>query len=445
MSLKRAAVELHYVGQTVALPAAGGRLRTEQAPSWQEGARGDCRGPHTLTPLAADDLRAPLGRRADARRIRNVRPDWCTLAGPGGAVPAPAVNRVAADPPGETLRHAVKGRFLIGTAVSSRRLDDPGLAALVTQQFDCLTAENELKPRNLHPQPGRFNFAAADRVVDFARRHGMKAVGHTLCWHSQTPAWMFRGPDGNPLPRDEALRNLKEHIDAVVGHFKGRVVGWDVVNEAISDANDEYLRDTPARRAIGDDYIAQAFEFAHAADPDAELYYNDYGNEYPGKREKTVRLIRGSRPEGVRLDAVGMQAHFRLGDADSPDRLGQAIAAYGAEGVHVVLSELDVDVLPRRTRGADLAVRERGGADPYRGGLPPDVAEAQARFYGRIFRAVLKHPGVVSRVTFWGAHDGTSWLNFYPVGFRTNHPLLWDRALKPKPALGAVLDALAMP
>jgi endo-1,4-beta-xylanase len=339
----------------------------------------------------------------------------------------------------------VGGRFLIGAAVSPRRLDDPKLAELVAQQFDCLTAENEFKPGSLHPQPERFNFAAADRIVEFAQRHDMKVVGHTLCWHSQTPAWMFRGSDGKPLPREEALRNLKSHIAAVVGHYKGKVIGWDVVNEAISDARGEYLRDTPAHRAIGDDYIVKAFEFAHAADPGAELYYNDYANETAEKREKTVRLIRELKAKGVRIDAVGIQAHFRLNDAGAPERLDQAIAGYGSEGVHVMLSEMDVDVLPRRTRGADVAVREQSGADPYRSGLPREVADAQAGFYGRVFRVVLKHPGVVTRVTFWGTHDGASWLNFYPVAFRTNHPLLWDRALKPKPALGAVLDALTMP
>jgi endo-1,4-beta-xylanase len=327
----------------------------------------------------------------------------------------------------------------------SRHFDNPGLAALVAEQFDCLTAENEFKPKSLHPQPGQFNFAAADRIVDFAQRHRMKVIGHTLCWHSQSPAWMFRGPDGRSLPRGEALRNLKDHIDTVLGHFKGKVVGWDVVNEAISDAKDEYLRDTPARRAIGDDYIIKAFEFAHAADPDAELYYNDYGNEHAEKCEKTIRLVRELRAGGVRLDAVGIQSHLRLDDPDGPDRLDRAIAAYAAEGVKVMISELDVDVLPRRVRGADVAARERSGADPYRRSLPPEVAEAQARFYGRIFRVVLKHPGVVTRITFWGTHDGTSWLNFWPVARRTNHPLLWDRDLEPKPALGAVLDALATP
>lgn len=147
----------------------------------------------------------------------------------------------------------------------------------------------------------------------------------------------------------------------------------------------------------------------------------------------------------MRLDGVGLQCHMRLADPDSPDRLDRAIAAYEAEGVKVMLTDLDVDVLPRRARGADVAARERGGADPYRDGLPPEVAEAQARFYSQLFRALLKHRGAVTRVTFWGPHDGASWLNFWPVAGRTNHPLLWDRDLKPKPSFDAVLDALETP
>ncbi len=336
-----------------------------------------------------------------------------------------------------TLRHAVNGRFLIGTAVMTRQLDNPRLADLIAQQFSCLTGENEFKPQSLQPRPGQFNFAAADKIVDFAQHYDMKVVGHNLCWHSQTPAWMFRGEDGKPLSRDDALKNLKAHIDGVVGHFKGKVVGWDVVNEAISDAGDDYLRDTPARRAIGDDFILKAFDFAHAADPDAELYYNDYSNENPGKLKKTIRLIRELKDKGAHLDAIGMQCHFRLEDADAPDRLDKAISAYADEGVKVMITELDVDVLPRRGRGAD--------ADPYAKGLPADVAEAQARYYKRIFEVVLKHPKVVTRVTTWGTQDGASWLNGGFGGRRTNYPLLFDRDLKPKPAFKAVLDALAAP
>jgi endo-1,4-beta-xylanase len=356
----------------------------------------------------------------------------------------------APPPAGTPLREAVKGRFLIGAAVSSRQLRDPKLAGLIAEQFDCLTADNEFKPMSLQPRPGEFRFDGADRIVAFAEQHGMKVVGHTLCWHSQSPRWLFQGPDGTPLPRDEALKNLEAHITAVAGHFRGKVVGWDVVNEAISDAPGgagRHLRDTPALRAIGDDYIVKAFEFARKADPDAELYYNDYGNENPGKLERTIRLVRDLKSAGVRLDAVGIQAHLRLDDKDALDRLDRAIAAYAAEGVKVVLSEVDVDVLPRRTRGADIATREQreAGSNPYASGLPPEVAEAQARFYGRMFEVVRKHPGVVSRVTFWGSHDGTSWLDFYPVRGRTNHPLLWDRNQRPKPALRAVLDVLERP
>ncbi len=347
--------------------------------------------------------------------------------------------------PTTTLRGAAGDRFLIGTAVMSRQLDDPKFSVLVASQFDCLTGENEFKPISVHPRPGVFRFEAADRIVAFAQAHQMKVVGHTLCWHSQSPAWLFQGPDRKPLPREEAIRNLKEHIDTVVGHFKGKVIGWDVVNEAISDAKNSYLRESPARRAIGDDFILKAFEMAHAADPGAELYYNDYNDETAEKLTKTIRLVRELKAGGARIDAVGIQGHYRLDDAGAPDRLDRAIAAYAAEGVKVMITELDVDVLPRRGRGADVGAREQTGANPYQDRFPAEIAEAQARYYARIFRAVQKHPGTVTRVTFWGTHDGATWLNNWPVPRRTNHPLLFDRELKPKPALGAVLEVLSKP
>jgi endo-1,4-beta-xylanase len=344
-----------------------------------------------------------------------------------------------------SLREAAKGRFLVGAAVMSRQLDDPKVAELVARQFDCLTGENEFKPASVHPRPDQFRFEPADRIIDFAKKHDMKVVGHTLCWHSQSPAWMFRGDDGKPLSREAALANLKTHIDAVVGHFRGKVIGWDVVNEAISDSGETDLRDTPARRAIGDDFIEKAFELAHAADPDAELYYNDYSNDEPRKLEKTLRLIRALKAKGVRLDAVGMQSHLRVDDAEAPNRLEKAITAYSAEGVKVLITELDVDVLPRNVRGADVAARQQGGADPYKDGLPTEVAEKEARFYGQLFEVVLKNPGVVTRVTFWGTHDGASWLNNWPVARRTNYPLLFDRKLEPKPAFQSVIGVLSEP
>ncbi len=378
-----------------------------------------------------------------ARVRRPGRAAWLTVVLLGATLAT--AQEPAAPGPGagaQTLKQAAAGRFLIGAAVGTRSLDNPKLAELIAGQFDCLTAENEFKPASLRPRPGEFRFTAADRIADFAREHGQQLIGHTLCWHSQAPRWLFQDADGQPLPREQALANLKAHIDGVAGHFKGRVHGWDVVNEAISDQREGYLRHTPALRAIGTDYLVKAFEFAQAADPDAELYYNDYNVEQPEKLWKTVRLVRGLKAAGVRIDGVGIQGHFKLGDPGVAARLDRAIAALGAEGVKVMITELDVDVLPRATPGADVAAREAGGANPYVDGLPPEVARAQAELYGAIFAVVAKHPGVVTRVTFWGTHDGTSWLNGWPVRGRTNHPLLWDRSLAPKTALAAVLGAL---
>ncbi|HEX3868894.1 MAG TPA: endo-1,4-beta-xylanase [Pirellulales bacterium] len=345
-----------------------------------------------------------------------------------------------------TLRQAAGGKPLIGAALMSSQLEQPALAQLVAAQFDCITAENELKPQLTEPKPGRFHFADSDKLLVFAQAHGIKLIGHTLCWHQGTPSWMFQAPDGRPLTRDEALFNLKRHIDGVMGHYESQILGWDVVNEALSDNSGEYLRDTPARRAIGDDYIVQAFKLARAADPRAELYYNDYSTENPGKRANQIRLIRELKAAGCRIDAVGIQGHFMLKYLDTPAVLEEAIKAFAAEGVKVCISELDVDVLPRQTAGADIAAVEAGdGINPYADGLPAEVAAQQAAYYGRLFEVIARHRDVIERVSFWGTQDGASWLNDWPVRGRKNYPLLWDRDLKPKPALATVLRALAQP
>ena len=345
---------------------------------------------------------------------------------------------------GQSLREAAGGHPLIGAAAMSQQLEQPKLAELIAQQFDCLTPENELKPEATEPEPGEFNFEAGDKILAFTQAHGMKLIGHNLCWHSQTPAWMYKDDTGNPLPREKALANLKRHIDGVAGHYKGKVLGWDVVNEAISDTPGEYLRNSPARKAIGDDFIEQAFKFAQAADPNAELYYNDYSNENSEKREKTIRLIRDLKAHGCRIDAVGIQGHFMIKYPGTPSVVEDAIKAFAAEGVKVCITELDVDMLPRKTEGANISdIEKSAGADPYPNTLPPDMTAKQVDFYTRLFAVIERHRDVVERVTFWGTHDGTSWLNGFPVAGRTNHPLLWDRNLQPKPAFTAVLTALS--
>jgi endo-1,4-beta-xylanase len=372
------------------------------------------------------------------------QPVWSGLVALGAVVfgIAGLTRAEGAASEGKTLRQAAGDRLLIGAAIMSNHLDDPKLAQLIGEQFNCLTAENEMKPASLEGTKGQFTFDAADKIVAFAQAHDMKVIGHNLCWHAQTPAWMFADENKKPLSRDAALANLREHIDGVLSHYKGKVKGWDVVNEAIADS-EPYLRDTPARKAIGDDYVVQVFKIAHEADPDAELYYNDYNIEAGYKRPKALRLIKELKAAGCRVDGVGIQGHWLLDQLNFKE-IEDGIRAFSDLGVKVMITELDVDPLPRAKggrAGADVSATERGGLDPYKDRLPDDVQKKLAKAYGDLFRLFLKYPQV-TRVTFWGTHDGTSWLNNYPTRGRTNHPLLWDRQLQPKPAFDAVVEAL---
>ena len=339
----------------------------------------------------------------------------------------------------ETLRGAAGQRLLVGCAVASCDLNDPQLAALLAAHFSCLTPEYEFMPGHLVDDAGAYTFAPGDRVVAFAAQHHVPVFGHMLLWHFETRKWLFEDPAGRPLPRAQALANLQRHIATVLGHFKGRVKAWDVVNEALSDKDGEYLKDTPALRAIGPDYIEKAFAFAQAADPQAELYYNDYNSEQPAQLAKTIRLVRELRARGVRLDAVGIQGHWLLAWPPT-EMIERGIEALAATGVQVLITELDVDPLPRAASGADMAVAEKG-ADPYAHGLPAAVQAQLAARYGDIVAALLRQRAV-TMLCFWGPHDGRSWLNNFPVKGRTNHPLLFDRACQPKPAFDAVLKAL---
>ena len=259
----------------------------------------------------------------------------------------------------ETLREAAGNRLLVGCAVATVDLGNPKLVALVAEQFNCITPEYDFMPGHMVDDDGKFTFAAGDRVVAFAEAHHMPVFGHMLVWHFVTRKWLFEDRAGKPLPREKALANLKNYIDAVMGHYKGRIKAWNVVNEAISDKDGEYLKDTPALRAIGEDYLEQAFEFAHAADPKAELYYNDYNIEQSPKLEKTIRLVRSLQAKGVRIDAVGIQGHWLI-DWPPTDMIEKGIDALAATGVKVMITELDVDPLPRNASGADMAVAQEG-------------------------------------------------------------------------------------
>ncbi|MCU0797307.1 MAG: endo-1,4-beta-xylanase [Akkermansiaceae bacterium] len=345
-----------------------------------------------------------------------------------------------------SLRQAYRESFFIGVALGHSHVSGvrPAETELVTRHFNSITPENDMKWQSLQPRPGQFDFSLADAYADFSAKHGMKLIGHTLVWHSQTPDWVFRGPDGGPATRELLLDRMRGHILRVVGRYRGKVHGWDVVNEALADGGAEALRDSPWRRIIGDDFLDHAFRFAHEADPQAELYYNDYNLEDPLKRERCEALIRGMLARGVPIHGVGTQSHFNL-HYPSIDQVDETLRRFSALGIKVMVTELDVDVLPSHGPGgvADLSRKEKPGEglDPYRAGLPDDIQQALARRYAELFRVYRKHEKSLTRVTFWGLHDGQSWLNQYPIGGRTNHPLLFDRELHPKPACHAVLEA----
>lgn len=341
-----------------------------------------------------------------------------------------------------TLKEVFTNDFLIGAAVNPSHFSGTTNVEveIVVRQFNTLTPENALKWGNVHPRPDQYAFSQADRFADFGQKHAMVLIGHTLVWHSQTPRWVFEKEDGTPLTREALLERMHDHITTVVGRYKGRVRGWDVVNEALNE--DGTLRQSPWFRIIGEDYLVKAFQFAHEADPEAELYYNEYSLEGPRKREGMLTLVHKLKAAGVRLTGVGLQGHYGLEQPDAA-HIEETIQAIANQGLKVMITELDVNVLPTPgPGGADVSTRF--GADPklnpYTSGLPEELQRRLARRYAELFGLFLKHKGAVSRVTFWGVSDRSSWLNHYPIRGRTNYPLLFDRSGQPKAAFQAVVN-----
>jgi endo-1,4-beta-xylanase len=358
---------------------------------------------------------------------------------------APASATAARGPQGQGLKDAFRSAFLVGAALAPKQFEeqDAANAALVKREFNTISPENVLKWVVVHPQPDRYDFAPADKYVAFGERNNMFIIGHTLVWHSQVPSWVFQDAQGQPLTRDALLARMKDHIQTVVGRYKGRIKGWDVVNEALNE--DGTLRQTPWMKIIGPDYIAKAFEFAHEADPAAELYYNDYNLDYAAKRAGAVRLIKSLLDRGIPVHAIGSQEHLKLATPTAAE-VDSSIRAFAALGVKVNMTELDIDLLPQATRnsGADVSLRAgpAPNLNPYAAGLPDSMQLKLARRYEDLFRVYLANKDAIDRITFWGVADGDSWLNGWPVPGRTSYPLLFDRQLGKKPAYDAV-SALA--
>ena len=350
--------------------------------------------------------------------------------------------------PGDlTLREAFAGQFPVGVALDGFLPDDykPNELDLILRQFVTLTPANCMKVAHVQQVEGQFDFRLADAFVTFAARNQIKVCGHCLVWakDDRTPTWFYKDGD-KPASRDLLLQRMKTHIQTVAGRYRGKVLSWDVVNEALDDGAG-FIRPSSWLTITGEDFLASAFEFAHQTDPDAMLIYNDYNIEQPAKREKLLRLLAGLLEKKAPIHAVGIQGHYEI-DAVPYRDIEDTIIAIRRLGLKVLITELDIDVIPRSRWWADDGKRrdELARFNPFTNGCPAAVLERQAAQYGRLFQIFRSHADTIARVTFWDLHDGRSWLNNFPWR-RVNYPLLFDRAGAPKPAFDAVLSAARVP
>lgn len=321
-----------------------------------------------------------------------------------------------------SLKEVYQAYFPIGAAIEVVNVER--YSDLLKKHFNAMTLENSLKWPNIHPGKDDYRFEPADRLVDFAMSHGMRIHGHTLVWYAMgTPEWVYYAEDGAMASRELLLERMQEHIHTVVGRYKGKVAAWDVVNEAIENTdNGRQYHDGEYLQIIGPDYIKKAFQFAHEADPDALLFYNEYQIEFSIKRGKTLRMLKEFREEGIPIHGIGIQSHETL-DVPSLGELRDAIETFAALGLKIHISELDLSVYPYR----DTTCLYKG--------LTPELLERQAVRYGELFKVFREYRDVIYGVTFWGAADDHTWLDH---GIRRTWPFLFDDDLKPKPAFWSV-------
>jgi endo-1,4-beta-xylanase len=340
----------------------------------------------------------------------------------------------------EGLKDVFKDQFLVGAALNEGQVagQDPAALRLIKQHFNAIVAENCTKSEVIHPQKDVYNFAPTDALVKFGEDNDMAVIGHCLIWHSQLAKWFTVDDQGNPVSAKELKKRMKEHITTLVKRYKGRIHGWDVVNEAIVE--DGSYRQSPFYQILGEEFIPWAFKCAHKADPNVELYYNDYGMNVPGRRDSVVKLIRSLKKQGLRIDAVGMQAHMGM-DYPNFDEFEASINAFAAEGVKVMITEWDMSALPTVNQSANIADKAeyKASLNPYPDALPDSVSEVWNARMKRFFDLFVKHADVISRVNAWGVIDSNSWKNDFPVKGRKEYPLLFDRNYQPKPFVKELL------
>jgi endo-1,4-beta-xylanase len=316
-----------------------------------------------------------------------------------------------------------KSYFTMGVAIRPQSVSGPE-AELILKNFESVTAENAMKMGPIHPKENEFFWADADAIVDFAQTNKLKIRGHTLCWHNQTPSWLFKDAQGNDVNKEVLLKRLKDHITAVVSRYKGKIYAWDVVNEVIDDDDSKNFRESPWYKICGEEFVAKAFEYAHAADPNALLFYNDYNTESAGKRERIYKMLKGLLDKKIPIHGVGLQAHWSIFNPTEQE-LRQSIEKFSSLGLKIQFTELDVSVYQsehsRRERRADES-----------DSFTPEMEAKQIDQYKMVFKVFREYKDKITAVTFWNVSDKSSWLDNFPVRGRKNYPLLFDQNFRPK-------------
>jgi endo-1,4-beta-xylanase len=348
------------------------------------------------------------------------------------AVPAAqAQQKAPAATAAKGLKDYFKNYFPMGVAVAPRNLNGSE-SDFILQHFNSLTPENAMKMGPIHPLENTYNWRDADSIVNYAQRHGLRVRGHNLCWHEQTPRWMFTDSTGKQVTKAVLLKRLRDHIFTVVNRYKGKIYAWDVVNEAIDDNPDNFLRNSLWYQICGEDFIVKAFEYAHEADPKAVLFYNDYNTERPEKMERMYRLMKKLVDAKVPVHAVGLQAHWSLWEPTAAE-LRNTIQKFASLGLKVQITELDLSIYPWEKERRALRPGEKGE-------LTPELEQKQIAKYKEVFDIMRQYKGTVTGVTFWNISDRYTWLDDYPVRGRKNFPLLFDANLKPKKAYYEVVN-----
>ena len=330
------------------------------------------------------------------------------------------------DPTG--YKDTYKDYFTVGVAVNIRNVTDPDQIALIKKNFNSITAENDMKVVSLQPREGEWNWENADKIANFCRENGIPLRGHTLCWHSQFADWMFVDDKGEPVSKEVFYERLRTHIHTVVNRYKDIVYCWDVVNEAMIDGDGRptrFQREAPSPyrqsrhyQLCGDEFIAKAFQFAHEADPDALLFYNDYNAADPAKRDRIYNMVKKMKDAGVPIHGIGMQGHYNIYGPSNED-IEAAIVKYSEIVDNIHFTELDIRINEEMGGGLQFS---RGQA----GEVPAHVRTMHEAKYADLFKILRRHKDVIKNVTFWNLSDKDSWLG------ENNYPLPFDKEYKPK-------------